>query len=110
MKNYSEFTRDELKKLNFFEWAKSVLPKLPSEGATARGLQYCINQETFLRVFLSNGDVPMDNNPAEQAIRPFTLGRKNWVTMFSEGGAEASSVLDSLVETAKATSSRFMIT
>jgi len=87
---------------DFFEWAKSVLPKLPSEGATAKGLQYCINQEEFLRVFLTNGDVPMDNNLAEQAIRPFTLGRKNWVTMFSEGGAEASSVLYSLVETAKA--------
>ena len=44
----------------------------------------------------------MDNNLAEQAIRPFTLGRKNWVTMFSEEGAEASAVLYSLVETAKA--------
>lgn len=87
---------------DFFTWAKSVLPKLPAEGATAKGLQYCINQEDFLRVFLSNGDVPMDNNLAEQAIRPFTLGRKNWVNMFSTDGAEASSVLYSLVETAKA--------
>ena len=44
----------------------------------------------------------MDNNLAEQAIRPFTLGRKNWVNIFSEQGAEASSVLYSIVETAKA--------
>lgn len=91
---------------DFFEWAKETIQKLSPEGATAKGLQYCINQETFLRVFLSNGNVPMDNNRAEQAIRPFTLGRKNWVNMFSEQGAEASSVLYSLVETAKANNLR----
>ena len=44
----------------------------------------------------------MDNNLAEQAIRPFTLGRKNWVNMFSTKGAHASAVLYSIVETAKA--------
>ena len=44
----------------------------------------------------------MSNNLAEQAIRPFTLGRKNWVTTSSTHGAEASAVLYSLVETAKA--------
>ena len=44
----------------------------------------------------------MDNNRAEQAIRPFTLGRKNWVNMYSEKGATASAIIYSLVETAKA--------
>ena len=44
----------------------------------------------------------MDNNLAEQAIRPFTIGRKNWVTINSKGGAESSAILYSLVETAKA--------
>ena len=60
---------------DFFAWAKESILKVPAESATGRGLQYCINQEQFLRVFLSNGDVPMDNNLAEQAIRPFTIGR-----------------------------------
>lgn len=87
---------------DFFEWAKNVIIKLTPNGSTAKALQYCINQEAFLRVFLSDGNVPMDNNLAEQAIRPFTLGRKNWVNIFSEQGAEASSVLYSIVETAKA--------
>ena len=86
----------------FFEWAKSAIRKVPAESATAKGLQYCINQEPFLRVFLKNGDVPMDNNLAEQAIRPFTLGRKNWVNMSSPRGAQASAILYSLVETARA--------
>ena len=44
----------------------------------------------------------MDNNYAEQAIRPFTLGRKNFVIIESDNGAKASAVLYSLVETAKA--------
>ena len=44
----------------------------------------------------------MDNNRAEQAIRPFTLGRKNWVNMFSKNGAQASAVIYSIVETARA--------
>ena len=46
--------------------------------------------------------VPPDNNYAEQAIRPFTIGRKNFVLMESDNGAKASAMLYSLVETAKA--------
>jgi transposase len=91
---------------DFFAWAKASTLKVPASSATAKGLNYCINQEQFLRVFLSNGDVPMDNNRAEQAIRPFTLGRKNWVNMDSIRGAQASAILYSLVETAKANNLR----
>ena len=86
----------------FFVWAKASLHKVPEGSATAKALQYCLNQESYLRVFLSDPLVPMDNNRAEQAIRPFTLGRKNWVNMYSTRGAQASAVLYSLVETAKA--------
>ena len=64
--------------------------------------QYSLNQEEYLRVFLTDGKVPMDNNTAERAIRPFTLGRKNWVNVDSIRGAEASAIMYSLVETAKA--------
>lgn len=92
----------------FFAWAKKAVLKVPDESATGRGLQYCINQEQFLRVFLKNGDVPMDNNLAEQAIRPFTLGRKNWVCIATPKGAKASAILYSLVETAKANNLRLL--
>lgn len=87
---------------DFFAWAKSEILELPAQSTTRSGLQYCINQEQFLRVFLDDGDVPMDNNLAEQAIRPFTIGRKNWVCANSIHGAKASAVLCSIVETAKA--------
>jgi hypothetical protein len=86
----------------FFEWAKGAMATIPKGSATYKGLQYCVNQEEYLKVFLTNGNVPMDNNRAEQAIRPFTLGRKNWVNMYSPKGAQASAVIYSLVETAKA--------
>lgn len=87
---------------DFFDWLNEQLPTLPSESNTAKAISYCLNQEKYLRVFLSNGNIPMDNNAAERAIRPFTIGRKNWVNIFSENGAEASSVIYSIVETAKA--------
>ena len=86
----------------FFTWAKDAIGKVPAKGKTADALQYCLNQEKYLRVFLDDASVPMDNNRAEQAIRPFTLGRKNWVNMFSTNGAQASAVIYSIVETAKA--------
>lgn len=87
----------------FFAWVKarladtSVLPR----GKTAEGLNYCINQEKYLRVFLTNGNVPIDNSASERAIRPFTLGRKNWVLINSIKGAQSSAVAYSIVETAK---------
>ena len=90
----------------FFVWARTCMLKLPAGGTTYKGLQYCINQEQFLRVFLEDGDVPMHNNPAEQAIRPFTLGRKNWMNVYSINRAQASAVIYSIVETAKANNLR----
>ena len=86
----------------FFVWAKDLIAKGEVQGQTAKALQYCINQETYLRVFITHGNVPMDNNVAEQAIRPFTLGRKNWVNVDTPNGAKASAIIYSIVETAKA--------
>ena len=86
----------------YFAWVKKSLPKVPAGGSTCKALQYSLNQEEYLRFFLTDGKVPMDNNTAERAIRPFTLGRKNWVNVDSIRGAEASAIMYSLVETAKA--------
>ena len=88
----------------YFAWVKarladnSALPK----GKAADGLKYSINQERYLRVFLSNGNVPIDDSASERAIRPFTIGRKNWVLIDSIKGAQASADIYSIVETAKA--------
>ena len=86
----------------YFAWTKQKYTQVTQNGSIGKALAYSINQEKHLRVFLSDGNIPMDNNYAEQAIRPFTLGRKNFVLIESSNGAKASAVLYSLVETAKA--------
>ena len=69
---------------------------------TRSGLQYSVNQESYLKVFLENGEVPIDNSATERAIRPFTVGRANWHIIDTVHGAQASAMIYSLVETAKA--------
>ena len=86
----------------FFQWAKETITYLRPSSKTADGLRYCINQEKYLRTFLNDPEVPLDNNPAERAIRPFCVGKKNWNIIDSIHGAEASAIVYSLTESAKA--------
>ena len=86
----------------YFTWAKEKYLLLSPSSDIGKALAYSINQEKYLRSFLKDGDVPMDNNYAEQAIRPFTIGRKNFLFFESVNGAKASGIIYSIVETAKA--------
>ena len=86
----------------YFAWVKQNLTKVTPKSKTANGFTYAINQEEYLRVFLEDGDVPLDNNSAEQAIRPFCVGKKNWVMIDTIAGANASAIIYSIAETAKA--------
>ena len=63
---------------------------------------YALNQEKYLRVFLTDGDVPMDNNASERAIRGFCVGVKNWQMIDTINGAKSSAIIYSIAETAKA--------
>jgi transposase len=80
---------------------KSMIHMLPS-SKMGEALTYLQNQWARLTAYLENGAYPIDNNPAERAIRPFTIGRKNWMFAKSQAGAKASANLYSLIETAKA--------
>ena len=88
----------------FFAWLRkiqtdqTVLPK----SETAKGINYCLNQEKYLKVFLSDGEVPIDNLASERALRTFTIGRKNWMTINTVRGAQASAIIYSVTETARA--------
>ncbi len=86
----------------YFEWVKLKYNKVTHNSTIGKALAYSINQEEYLRAFLTDGRIPMDNNYAEQAIRPFTISRKNFVLIDSDNGANASAILFSLAETAKA--------
>ena len=85
----------------YFVWARENLPKVPQKSKTWEGFSYSINQEKYLKVFLDDGDVPMDNNAAEQSIRGFCIGRKNWVMIDTVAGAKSSAIIYSIAETAK---------
>ena len=65
-------------------------------------MQYSLNQESYLRVFLNDPFVPLDNNNAEIAIRSFCVGRNNWHVIDTVNGAKASAMIYSITETAKA--------
>lgn len=86
----------------YFAWVKLKYTQVTHNSAIGKALAYSIHQESYLRTFLNDGDVPMDNNYAEQAIRPFTIGRKNFVLIETSNGARASAMIYSIVETAKA--------
>ena len=86
----------------FFAWIKKHKDDVLPKSETGEGFTYCLNQEKYLKVFLTNGNVPMDNNATEQAIRGFCIGRQNWRLIDTIAGAEASAIIYSIAETAKA--------
>lgn len=86
----------------YFVWVRETLPKVPQKSKTWEGFSYSLNQEKYLKVFLDDGEVPMDNNAAEQSIRGFCIGKKNWVMIDTVAGAKSSAIIYSIAETAKA--------
>ena len=87
----------------YFAWVRLQLENtaVPPKGKTAEGLKYSINQEKYLKVFLTDGNVPIDNSASERAIRTFCIGKKNWMFHDSIMGAQASAIIYSISETAK---------
>ena len=87
----------------FFAWAKEIQSKNQlSRGKTLDGINYCINQEASLKAFLEDGDIPMDNNATESALRSFCLHKHTWKLIDSLDGANASAIIYGITETAKA--------
>ena len=87
----------------FFAWAKTEYKKNPMPksmlGAT---LTYAVRQESWLMNVFLDGRLELSNNRAERSVRPFALGRKNWLFSNTPKGADASAAVYSIVETAKA--------
>jgi transposase len=86
----------------FREWLLKRRQHTPPKGLLGKAITYAINQWDRLEGYLRDGRISMDNNAAENSIRPFVVGRKNWLFAGTAEGAAASAVLYSLVETAKA--------
>jgi len=84
----------------YWAWVETVNPEPGSKLEDA--VIYARNQKERLNAFMEHGDVDISNNTAENAIRPFVVGRKNWLFYDTPKGAEAGAIVYTLVESAKA--------
>ena len=87
---------------DYFNWAESKIGTVPPKTETGKGLAYSRNQKRYLLGCLTNPEVPLDNSEAERKIRRFVISRKNFVLIDTIAGAEASAIMFSMCETARA--------
>ena len=83
-------------------WLLKTQKQVPPKSALGKAVAYTLDYWPELSRYIGNGEWPIDNNAAENAIRPFVMGRKAWLFSNSQRGAKASADLYSLIETAKA--------
>ena len=82
-------------------WLKEQTPRVLQKSALGKAIKYCRNQWERLEAFLEDGRLDIDNNRAERSIKPFVIGRKNWMFSNTAKGARSSAIIYSIVEAAK---------
>ena len=82
-------------------WLREQRVKLAKADVTAKAIDYALSNWTALTGYLDDGNVPIDNNAAENAVRPLVVGRKNWLFVGSQQAGERAAVIMSLIESAK---------
>jgi hypothetical protein len=87
---------------DFISYVDTELPSAMKRSSLEKSLKYAKDELPKLRYFLEDGRIDIDNNSAERSIKPFVIGRKNWLFMNSRSGAEVSASIYSILETAKA--------
>lgn len=83
-------------------WLDKSALQVPPKSAIGKAIAYNLRQWSKLERYIENGQLNIDNNRAERAVKPFVIGRKNWMFSNTSSGAQASAILYSLIETAKA--------
>ena len=87
----------------YFTWLKGIdTTAMDKSGKLYKAINYSLNQEEYLRRFLENPIIPLDNNDAERSIKKFCVGKHSWHVTATPDGATASAIMYSIVETAKA--------
>ena len=86
---------------DFKIWLQYQSKRAAPKTLLGKAVYYCRNQWDKLTAFLLDGRLEIDNNRAERAIKPFVIGRKNWLFSNSPKGASSSAIIYSIVETAK---------
>lgn len=85
----------------FRAWCEGQLARIPGKGELAKAMRYALKRWDAFTLFLDDGRVAIDNNPAERAIRPVAIGRKNWLFAGADAGGETLAEAMTLIETAK---------
>jgi transposase len=85
----------------FKKWLDARVEKVPPKSLLGKAIHYTLNQWHRLIQYTTDGIIRPDNNLVENAIRPFVVGRKNWLFSDTVQGARASALIYSLIETAK---------
>ena len=85
----------------FRAWCEGQLARIPGKGELAKAMRYALKRWDAFTLFLEDGRVAIDNNPAERAIRPVSIGRKNWLFAGADAGGETLADAMTLIETAK---------
>ena len=85
----------------FHEWLLEIKPKVPPTLMFGRAINYALSAWNHLLNYLDYPELFVDNSIAERSIKPFVIGRKNWLFSGSETGAESSCFLFTLIENAK---------
>ena len=85
----------------FATWLDEHVDTVMPKSVLGKAITYCRKQWVSLNAFLQDGNVEIDNNRAERSIKPFVIGRKNWLFANTPRGAKASAIIYSIVETAK---------
>ena len=95
-KNISTEILDE-----FFDFCDKHQGVSLPKSLTGTAITYALNQKETLKTFLENPKLELSNNAAERAVKPFVIGRKNWLFCNTAGGADSSAIIYSIIETAK---------
>lgn len=83
----------------YYTWLETIFR--PS-GKLKKAITCSLNQREYLCAFLDHGEIEISNNQVENAIRPIVVGRKNWLFCDTQAGANASVIIFTVLETAKA--------
>lgn len=82
-------------------WLIQTKAQVPPQSAIGRAIEYTLKQWTYLVAYVEQGEVEIDNNWVENQIRPFALGRRNWLFVGNEGSAQIGALFYSLIQSAK---------
>lgn len=84
----------------FYEWIELIEPKILPQSLMGKAITYALNQKEYLGSFLLDGRIQLSNNLAEQSVKPFVIGRGNWLFANTVNGADASTRIYSIIQTA----------